>query len=339
MRTCLKSLCFAFLLGALISVADVTHAQGPGVQPIFRAQMALANAEIYHGRIVCQLNRLTRWGDSTSRSRGTNESLRFEPSDRGTSMHYKLTSPERRVTIDAWQHELTITREQLDAGTVVVSARFEQRPAESLSLEVQQGDVTKRLTGDTVWQLWLADTPLCREHLAPSCKLLGIETPWTQFTQALEARLFHLADAGQAHDQTVWRLWLAELNDDRYAVREAADRQLRASGAALMPFLRRVDFSQLDAEQRYRLRRIMAGLQVEVTVDTVESTAEWLADDPRVWVELLNRDDLPRRETAARQVARLLESPIEFDAAANADVRHEQFVMLRERVDRAFDRH
>lgn len=337
MRTHLYSLCLA--IASVLAVTGKTHAQAPGVQPVFRAQMALAHAEVYQGRIVCRLNRLTRWGNSNSRSRGAHESLRFEQGDRGVSMHYKLTSPDARVTIDAWQHELTIAREQLNAGAVTAAVRFEQHPGEPLSLEVLQANLSKRLTGDTVWQLWIADATLCQTHLAPLCELLGIETPWAKFAQALEARLFHLADAGQAHDQALWRVWLAELNDDRFAVREAADRQLRASGAALMPFLRRVDFNQLEAEQRYRLRRIMAGQPFEVAADSIESTAEWLADDPRIWVELLNRDDRARRATAARQVARLLESAIDFDADAAAEVRQRQLTALRERVGRAFDRH
>ncbi|MDZ4780573.1 MAG: hypothetical protein SGJ19_10005 [Planctomycetia bacterium] len=329
---------FLFALVALGPAAQVAVAQPPGVQPVFRAQMALANPEVQQGRIVCRLNRLTRWGNNISRKSGASESLRFEQSERGTAMHYKLSSAERRLAIDALEHELTILHEHLTNGEADEVVRFEQRPGQTLSFEVRTGDVTQQLHGDTVWHLWLHDPEICQRHLAPLCELLGMSLPWTKFTQALESKLFLLADAGQAHDATLWRVWLSELKDDRFAVREAADRQLRSAGTALAPFLRRLDTKQLDAEQRYRLRRIMAEFELDEGADTVDSTAEWLADDPRVWLVFLVRPDAEKRRTAASQLERLLDSPITFDADAAEDVRASQLVELQARVARAFDR-
>jgi hypothetical protein len=329
---------FLFAVVALWPLAQDANAQPPGVQPVFRAQMALANPSVQQGRIVCRLNRLTRWGNQMSRKSGASESLRFEQSDRGTAMHYKLSSAERRLTIDALEYELTILHEHLNDGEADEVVRFEQRPGQPLLFEVRTGDVTQQLNGDTVWHLWLHDPDLCQRHLAPLCDLLGMSTPWTQFTQALESKLFLLADAGQAHDATLWRVWLMELKDDRFAVREAADRQLRSAGTALAPFLRRLDSKQLDAEQRYRLRRIMAEFEQHEGPDTIDSTAEWLADDPRVWLVFLSRADAEKRRTAANQLERLLDSPITFDVDAAEDVRASQIAELQARVARAFDR-
>jgi len=328
-----------FVALVLLGRVDGLRAQVSGVQPVFRAQMALANPEVRQGRIHCQLNRLTRWGNALSKKSGGTESLRFEQGDRGTSMHYKFTSANSRLLIDAWEHELSMVREQLADGAVTDAVRFEQRSGQPLSLEVTQGESTSRLTGESVWHLWLADRELCQRQLAPLVELLGLSKPWTQFTEALETRLFFLADAGQAHDAAVWRVWLSQLADDDYAVREAADRQLRAAGTALAPFVRRLDMSQLDAEQRYRLRRIMAEHQAAEAADTVDSTAEWLADDPRIWLAFLDHEDVARRATAARQIERLLESPITFAADADDATRASQIEALEARIGRVFDRH
>lgn len=316
----------------------VVAADPPEVQLVFRAQMALANFEVYNGRLICRLDRLTGWGNTISNKQGV-EKLQFKNDERGNSMHYELTTATRRVKIDAWREELTMVREVLREGKVTATTRFEQRPGAPLRLEVIEGDASQTIEGDTVWHLWLTDAHLCAENLLPLCEMIGLEVPWTQFTQALESRLVSLADSGESHDQTAWRTWLDELSSPHFAVREAADRQLRSAGTSLLPFVRRLDLALLDAEQRFRLRRIMHDLQSDIAADTVDSTADLLLDDPRVWVELLDQEDATERTAVAAQLQRTLQAEIEYDAAGSAEVRREQVARLRERVRSAFDRH
>lgn len=309
------------------------------VQPVFRAQMALAKADVYQGRIVCQLDRLMRWGNTISRTTGGSESLRFERGDRGTSMHYQLRSPERRVTIDAWRDAITMERVLYRDGHVDATTRFEQPSSGRLSLYVQRGDMETTLEADTIWHLWLADAQLCAENLLPLCELMGLDTPWLQFTEALEKQLLRQADGGLSHDAVRWRQWIDELSDDRYVVREAADRQLRAAGSAITPYVRRIDPALLDAEQRFRLRRILHSMEGEVAPDTVDSTAEWLLNDPRAWVELLDREDPADRTCAAEQLERILASEVEFDPTAEEGTRRAQMARLRDRVGGLVDQH
>jgi hypothetical protein len=323
---------------ALAWHCGIAQAEPPEVQLVFRAQMALANFEVLNGRFVCRLERLTGWGNTISNKQGV-EKLQFKNDERGNSMHYELKTATRRVKIDAWREELTMVRQVVQEGKVTATTRFEQRPGAPLRLEVIEGDVSQTIEGDTVWHLWLTDAQLCAENLLPMCELIGLEVPWTQFTQALETRLVQLADAGESHDQTEWRKWLDELSSPQFTVREAADRQLRAAGTSLLPFVRRLDLSLLDAEQRFRLRRIIYDLHSDVAADTVDSTADLLLDDPRVWVELLDREDEAARTAVAAQLRRTWQAEIEYDVAGSVDVRREQVARLRERVRGAFDRH
>jgi hypothetical protein len=324
----------------LLAVAAVcASARGQEVQPVFRAQMALAKPEVYQGRIVCQLDRLMRWGSTISRTSGGSESLRFVQGESGTSMHYKLDAKVRRVTIDAWRDTIVMERVSLGDGQVDATTRFEQRPNQKLTLFVQRGDSVRTLEADTIWHLWLSDSKLCAENLLPLCEMIGIDMPWLQFTEALETQLLRYADAPPSHDASQWRHWIKNLSDERYSVREAADRELRGAGSALLPFVRRIDPALLDAEQRFRLRRILFSMEGETAADTVASAAEWLQDDVCAWVELLDREDVADRTSAARHLARLLESEIDFDPTADPTTRGEQLLRLRDRVGGTIDRH
>lgn len=304
--------------------------------------MALARAEVLQGRIYCRLDRLTRWGTTVSRSAGGRESLQFKTAaeaGNGTSMHYELRAAERRITIDASQNAITMERQSLRDGKVVATARFEQPETGPLVFFVDDNGEQRRLQADSVWQLWLSDSKTCAENLLPLCEMLGMDLPWLQFTESLEVKLLRLADAGQVRTSPEWREWVEQLGDKRFTVREAADRRLRGVGASLIPFARQLDATRLDAEQRFRLRRILHSMEGEITADSVDSVAEWLLDDPRVWVELLDREDVADRTTAARQLSRLLSSDVDFAPTAEDDLRGEQLARLRVRVDGLFDRH
>jgi len=311
------------------------------VQPVFRAQMALARAEVLQGRIYCRLDRLTRWGNTVSRSAGGSESLQFKTGEegKGTSMHYELRAAERWITIDASQNAITMERLSRRDGKVVATTRFEQPETGPLVFFVDNGGEQVRLQGDSIWQFWLSDSKTCTENLLPLCEMIGMDLPWRQFTESLEVKLLRLADAGQKRASPEWREWVDQLGDERFAVREAADRRLRGVGASLVPFARQLDATRLDAEQRFRLRRILHSMEGELTADTVDSVAEWLLDDPRAWLELLDRRDVADRTIAVRQLNRLLSSDVDFTPAADDALRDEQLARLRLRVDGLFHRH
>jgi hypothetical protein len=318
------------VLLALLALA--APARGQEIEPGFRAQMAMADAAVFQGRIVSRMARLQQWATTTSSARRGSETLRFERNDHGTAMHYKLVSPQRKLVIDADADYLLMERVSFDGDTVTAEARYEQEPGKPIQFRVLKDGQAHVLEADTVWHLWLEDPQLCSENLLPLCEMLGMRMPWQQFTQALELKLLQMVETGQTPDQDAWQAWLRELSDPRFAVREAADRRFRAAGTAVLPFIRGLDSAELDAEQRYRLRRIAYELQGEATSDTVDAVAESLLQDPRAWVEMLDRGEASDRSTAAAQLERLLRAEVDFDPDGDDAARNASVGRLRNRV-------
>ena len=124
---------------------------------------------------------------------------------------------------------------------------------------------------------------------------------------------------------------MRQLASERFAERETAERELRAAGQVIVPYLQSLPSDQLDAEQTTRIRAIVGSLSVEYE-DRVDRVVAWLAGDETVWLTLLDRDDLEQRRFAAAQLAALLGQEIEFDPEAAADARREQIERLRRRV-------
>jgi hypothetical protein len=124
------------------------------------------------------------------------------------------------------------------------------------------------------------------------------------------------------------------LGSKKFSDRENAQRELHRAGQAVVPYLKGLDESRLDAEQVARIRAIIAALSVDYE-DRVDRVAAWLADDPRVWLALMQRDDPARRQAAGEHLGLLLGSPVEFDAEAAPGTRRAQVERLQQRLDAA----
>ncbi len=127
------------------------------------------------------------------------------------------------------------------------------------------------------------------------------------------------------------------MTSDRFVQRERAEHQLLGYGPVVLPFLRGLDRAALDAEQAFRVRRVIRGLARDADEDTTDRVVPWLSGDPRVWYALLARDDLRVRTIAASQLAKLLEAKLDFDAAAEPELRRVQRERLHERFGAVVD--
>ncbi len=107
-----------------------------------------------------------------------------------------------------------------------------------------------------------------------------------------------------------------QLGDDQFTKREAADRALRAGAAPALNYLRQLDFDRLDAEQQFRVTRIIRKLTGHSEDDSADAVAASLLRNSEVWLALLSRPEKATRETAARQLTALLGKPIDVDPAA-----------------------
>ena len=104
----------------------------------------------------------------------------------------------------------------------------------------------------------------------------------------IEADLLKAAVAGKIPDRRHWADLVRQLGDNQFAKSEAADRMLRAVGPQVTGFLQQLDYGQLDAEQQFRVRRIIDSLHGSAAADTAEQVAERLVADSSVWLALLD---------------------------------------------------
>ena len=134
-----------------------------------------------------------------------------------------------------------------------------------------------------------------------------------------EEKLLQEANGDGAANRARWAALVAELGDESFAKRKAADRALRTGNAGAIAYLRQLDVAHLDTEQQFRVGRIVEAMAVPNGDDSVEQIAAALATDPTLWLALLGRPDLATRRTAARELTRLLGQSIPVDPAADPD--------------------
>jgi hypothetical protein len=169
-----------------------------------------------------------------------------------------------------------------------------------------------------------------REQLIPLLERLHPSWQLADRAAEIEQALFQVErqHARQPGDRRHWSELVGQLASERFADREAAERELRAAGQTVVPFLQSLPPGQLDAEQTRRIRAIAASLSVDYE-DRVDRVVAWLAGDETVWLSLLDRPDPDQRRKAAEQLTVLLGQEIEFDPAATAEVRVVQLERLR----------
>jgi hypothetical protein len=123
------------------------------------------------------------------------------------------------------------------------------------------------------------------------------------------------------------------LGDENFARREAADRALREATPALLIYLQQLDFNRLDAEQQFRIRRIIESISMKISADSPEQVASWLAGDPAIWLTYLTRPEVASRQVAAKQLAAFLEAPIPVDPHADPASQKAEFDKLKTLIE------
>ncbi len=293
-----------------------------------------------HYRI--EAGRLVAWCDAAGPHGGTrsnvshtqvnqtpsrNERLSLEIKSGAPSVRYELHVPSEDVFIElhAW-NQFTIRRAGKAPG--LGSFHFTQPVAGDLILAITSGSEQTETRAADFWRLVLCEPELCRQSILPL--LASMRSDWRLPTQIaeIEDELFHIAANPRGDDRRQWRTWVLELGSDTYKQRAAAHRNLTQAGPLIAPFLERIDDQRLDAEQRERVRQILAGFGRSVE-DSTEQAAARLAGDAKVWLALAKRSDEPRRRLAAQQLAKCFDRPVDFDPAAEAEKRAEQLEKLR----------
>ncbi len=269
---------------------------------------------------------------STSGSR--TEKLSIRVSNDQPLLNYVRSTAKEDFSIEVvYGGKLRIRRQGKEDSTIV-RLDFSQAPGEptSLTLGPQGQEQIYRARG--LWHLLITRRQPCREHLIPILQLLHPQWRLAESADAVEAELLRMAAAGETPDRQQWAALVAQLADDRFARREAADRQLRLAGQAVLSYLQQIDFSQLEAEQQFRIRRIIRSLSQQTAGDVPEAVAQRLIADRNVWLALLSRSAESTRRQAAARLEAMLGEPIAFDPAAEEATRETQIERLRVRLGR-----
>lgn len=313
-----------FAMGLGILAAGVACAQQPlvpRVSPMLRqVVISRMTLNVVAGRIVNNANWQFGGGSSTSTDGTNKEQITFRGNGATGSLSYSRTTAEEELSMEINSEGRFLLRQSKKAkagGAGASLVELLQVAGEPISLTVTVKDRQEVYRAPTLWHLLIVHPEECRQQLAPLLEPLRPQWQFIQTATAIETNLLKLA-AGNTHsDRKVWAEWVTQLGDARYTKREAADRQLREAGPVVLSYLEKLDFNQLDAEQQFRVRRIVRSMSRQANDDAPEQVAASLADDPSVWLALLGRSDVATRRTAAQQLTTLLGHSIEIDPAAD----------------------
>ena len=215
--------------------------------------------------------------------------------------------------------------------------RFVQQPGKPISFTLGDGSKGDGSKGDviraaTIWELLIGHPEACRLHLLPI--LYKLRPGWDLLLAAdgVKTQLLQMADEGPPAKDTRWRELVEQLGHDSYSQREAADRRLRAAGRRAVGFLRKLDKSKLDAEQRFRVSRIVH--EFTGVEQSPREIAEESLDDPAIWLAVARSDKEPDRRTAQSELQRLLKRPVRFDPAAERATRRAQLQEIEKLIER-----
>ena len=288
---------------------------------------------IVSGRVVV-LN--GQYGQSMSKTRnrpalGRHESFVIDVSTAAVSVRYQLTTDQFDLTAEFVDGQRARIYRQPRGNSPVVRVQYDQPEAGQVTLSVGSDESSRQYFADSFWHLMLAAPEDCTRHLISILEHLRSNWHLQHCAEGIKDAMFYRATSGALPDRKKWTVLVAALGSDHFHVRRHAERELSRTGQAIVPFLKELGVGKLDAEQRFRVRRILAARSAPVD-DTPDRVAAWLIDDRSAWLTLATADDPIRRELAAAQLSRLVGRRLDFDPQADRKTRGSQIERLRRRI-------
>lgn len=334
LRTAFRFPLLAFVAVAVLVVAAPAAAQqarsvrrSPTLAEAVR--LRLVETPIVSGRLTVTTTR--RAPIQTS----GNERLTIRLTGRETLAKYEESSPDEEICLEIVGSNRARLARTPKGNAAQGAVEFVQPPHGMVSLHVGAEDKQQVYTAPSLWHLLIIEREVCRQHLVPLLAKVNDTWDLLAMRDQVEEELIDRLARQTLPNRDHWTALVGELGHERFTRREAADRELRASGPLVASHLQSLDTQQLDAEQRFRIRRILHSFSSDQGTDTPGQIALWLATDPRIWLALLQRDEEPTRRLAAEQLKLLLDPPVVFDPAADPAVRREQIEQLRARMPRS----
>ena len=348
---------FLVCLPCLLCLLMVQPARG--MDPWFRSQFQL---EILNGRLCLLPNAAQYRGIQNrkmeNRMNGKHilRQVNSNPNGDGSLQVMYMTN-DRKEHVDFKYTPTAVTYLRIDKNEKTYT-KFSQLESPKVRIE------TGKLAGET--EQWLAadgmidavysekSTPEATEYTAPTLWDLILFAP-EEMQKTLDAVLNICADkitvaslqakflvslvrVAELNEKLPAEDWcleqIAKLGDDQFAVRQAADRELRKVGPLLQAVLDKVDQQSLDPEQRMRLHRMLGDMKSLRGDEALDYTVRSWRTDPRVWFVLLTSPDITPRieELAINQIKQHLGEVVVWEFQADEAVRRQNLETLRRQV-------
>ncbi len=319
--------CFRFSVVAVFMMLPVADASA---QMLFRAapgvsaQLARVRFQVMSGRI-CAIND-TPGGKLSfgAKSLGREENLTIDLAGAFPDIDYSIVTRKTRLTItvaNGGRFSAVCAPQGSQPGEEI---SFHQIPAGPLVLEVGDQEHRHEYRAESLWGLMIAAPDVTKTHLLPVLQVLRAKWPLHEQALEVERHLCSLADHGTSPDRERLVSLVAELGADRFDRRRKAERDLRELGYAALPFFQDLPRDKLDAEQRSRIRRLVAELGGPGQEDVPIVVARRMVSDWKVWLALLDRPDLETRRIAQRQLQRIMDQEMDFDPDGTVEERARQ---------------
>jgi hypothetical protein len=222
-------------------------------------------------------------------------------------IRYELLDGVQSLRIEVIdQTEIEIVREARD-GLSVPTVRYSQPTHGPVQLSLEQGEVSRTIEASSLWHVFLAEPELCREHLLPILQPLNPGWRLEEAIERTEARLCSTSDGETVPRKRVVQL-IARIDAADFRTRRNADRELRALGVTILPYLHSLDSSRLTREQRLRVKRLRQEIS-DCVPDTPFRIASWLRHDECLWRAWEEHRDPQRRFLAQNQLAAIHADP------------------------------
>ena len=315
-----------FLISALCMCGQPA-AQGQTIEKLLGdGQSRWVQFQIIDGRIRAESPYFGRFR-STSRS-VTGQRLTITVVGGVGVVRYDWKEDKQEVVAQATETgEVRITQSPKDEKAGVYRS-FTQPTRGRISLAFGPENDRTRLEADSVWHMLLEHPHESREHLYPLLDVLRGGWRWDFRFEKVKNALFRLAEAKSMPDRVEWTKLVEQLASDKFIQRQRAERLLRGYGRAVLPYLQNLDRQKLDAEQKFRIKRIVLASHGG-NDDTPGRVATWLVGDARVWVSLMASEGKERRRLAAAHLSQMLDEKIAFGPDADASIRNKQLEKLR----------
>lgn len=328
---------FWFVLLALCATS--VAAQELRISPGLTSHLRLVEISIAGGRITIA-NKLDEdrriFGNTTSSGRLNKEQMRLEINQALVPrLEYENRNNPLQVAISIdGDGQATFEREG-KTNSPYTRVRLEQRPGQPLRLTLASASKEQTLVAPMLWHFLLAEPEIGARDLVPMFQILRPEWNLMREAEQLRAALLeHGATSDPAAAQQYQR-WVDELASGRFATRRQAERHLAEAGQPAALYLEMLDERTLDAEQRYRVGRLLSRQLAREAGDTPQRLAYRMAGDVETWLAIMQGGPLEERRSASEILAQLVAAPLAFDPTAPPEERREQIAAIRAKAGRA----